>query len=757
VAVAYKSQGDGTGTETSGAALNLACPAAVDANDILIAHVIHLNITTAPTEPADWDLLYGPANLGTGTAVGRAWVYGKLAVGDEDGDTIGFGTDGGTSGRFGRIYSFSGYNSGTLADVVPASQMSDTPTESSIPLPTVTTTMAGGLAVALLTQDDNNAFAAATGESGGSWTEPVAEFVSTSIGAQGCICGIQVCTPTGDPGTVTGGTANSTTDEGSTIGLAIQPDPIPQLGPVREFNGTSDTLDRATGALSGMTHGTVASIFRTDDVTVDYQDQFSFHNSGGSFLWAALNIHAGTSAIAWFTNTDGIGPDISTGTWYLVVTRKATGTAPVRFSLYNYTSTTWTHANSVDTGGSAVSLANGTSPGASGTIRFEFQDTSSYFDGRVAVQAAWANAVHWSADSTGDAAIEAAGLESALQAWSDESPDALWAFNQASTGTAVDDLTGGGADQAAINGTTVVTIDGPDPFDWSLTAGVTGTGLGAYTFTGAAAGIPETFGTATGAYTFTSTAAGIPDVHGTSTAAYTFTGTAAGQAGAPTVTGTGQGAYTFTGAAAGVPETFGAAAANIAFGSTAAGIDRALGTGAGTYTFGSTAAGIDRTVGSAATSLTFGSTSSGIPDVHGTAAGGYTFTGTASGFVGAPPVTGQAAGIYTFMSTAAGIDRAVGAAASPLTFSSTAAGIPEVFGATVAPFTVSPTAIGQRKTFAQAAAILAFTATGSGFVGELPIPAGIPLYAGEETHTVTTSGTGYNVTVHSGSHVVEAR
>lgn len=235
MAIAWASAGTLAETETSGAGLSPTCPATVNAGDILIAHVVYLNITSSPSEPADWDLVYGPANLGTGTAVGRAWLYGKVAVGDEDGDAISFGTAGGTSGRFARIHRFTGRVSGTLAECVPASQMSDIPTEGSIPLPTVTTTITGGLAVAFLVQDDNNSFSAASGESGGTWTEPTAEDVDTAIGAQGYVFGIQTCTPTGDPGTVTGGTANATADEGSSIGIEIRPE---NVIPAQDLTGT---------------------------------------------------------------------------------------------------------------------------------------------------------------------------------------------------------------------------------------------------------------------------------------------------------------------------------------------------------------------------------------------------------------------------------------------------------------------------------------------------------------------------------------
>jgi len=223
VAIAYKSAGAGGGTETSGASLDLVAPATVDAGDILIAHVTHELVASAPTEPAGWKELYGPGTLGQLTPVGRSWVYGKVAAGSEDGATIGFGTAGGTAGRYGRIYSFSGYVSGAIDEIVVG--LLSIPSETTIPLPPVRTYETGALAVALLVQDDNNAFAAAGAVTGGTWAEPVAEFVSTTLGVQGCCVGIQTSTPTGNPGQISGGTANATADEGCSIGLAIHDAP----------------------------------------------------------------------------------------------------------------------------------------------------------------------------------------------------------------------------------------------------------------------------------------------------------------------------------------------------------------------------------------------------------------------------------------------------------------------------------------------------------------------------------------------------
>jgi hypothetical protein len=65
-----------------------------------------------------------------------------------------------------------------------------------------------------------------------------------------------------------------------------------------------------------------------------------------------------------------------------------------------------------------------------------------------------------------DAAIEA--LAAGAQPMLDAEPLAMWTFDQEDVGTDVEDITGGGADQTAISGTTVVTDDDPPGFDFEL-------------------------------------------------------------------------------------------------------------------------------------------------------------------------------------------------------------------------------------------------------------------------------------------------
>jgi hypothetical protein len=690
MAVAYASAGAGNGTETSGAQLQLTCPATVAANDVLIAHVTHLDITSSPTAPANWDLLYGPANLGTGTAVGRSWVYGKLAVGNEDGVTLDWGNPAVGSGRYGRIYSFSGYSSGVLADLVGG--FSDTPTEGTIPLPTVTTSIAGALAVALLTQDDNNSFAAAGAVTGGTWAEPVAEFVSTTIGAQGCVTGIQTCTPTADPGTVTGGTANATADEGSTIGFEIraEPPPVPRFGAAgTQLQGSASTMNVA-----------VPSGVAADDIVV----VTAFVDTSTVTVTGLPSGFAQAPDSPVFCDTGGVGGAHRLYVMWKRATGADSGTYDFTLSASDYRNAQAIRYVGAVTSGDPWNVTNSAQGGAtSDTVTPAVSDTSTADD----VLWVWAG-TNWAGGT-----------------WT---PPTNYTERRDS-GDGVCTVADRNQVAAGSSGSITGTCTGNDKRTAWLGAlmsvaagGVTGTASGDYTFTATSSGVPETFGTAASAFTFGSTAAGVPDVQGTAAGAYTFTATAIGQSGTPPVEGQAQGAYTFGATAAGVPETFGTAISSGGFTATAAGVDRAVGAAQAPLAFGASGSGRPRSIGSAATSAGFTATAAGVPDVHGTAAIGLSFTATANGFAGSPPVTGQGAGVYTFGSTASGIDRAIGTAASAFTLTSTAAGIPDVHGTALAPFTVTATAIGQRKTSAQAAAALAFMAAAGGFSGHRVTP-----------------------------------
>lgn len=225
MAITYKSQGAGVSTETSAAALSPLCPATVDAGDILIAHVFWEDTITTPLTPSGWTLLSGPQLIQF--TIARHWVYGRIADGTEDGAAVAFGSQAVTTQRAARIYSFAGRVAGAIANLVGNNGFPATSHALDPYAPDVTTTHAGSLAVCLAAQNKNNATGSFTGETGGNWTQAVAAY--TAALTPGLTLQIQTCTPTSDPGTVTGGTFNTVDDPVGCIGFQIR-DSVPGVG-----------------------------------------------------------------------------------------------------------------------------------------------------------------------------------------------------------------------------------------------------------------------------------------------------------------------------------------------------------------------------------------------------------------------------------------------------------------------------------------------------------------------------------------------
>lgn len=219
----------------------------------------------------------------------------------------------------------------------------------------------------------------------------------------------------------------------------------------RGFDGVNDDFVTGTGALSGMTYGTVAILFRfTSNGLV--QALFNPHNSSGTFL-GTIGVLDTPNQMFWHTAGAGdsiSGVTLTSDVWYLQVVRKDTGNVAARFSGYNYTTQAWSHATA------ANGRINWTAPGVSGTFKMSFS-SADWFKGDMAVRAAWPNALPWAANSTGDALLEAAGLHFSLMAWINAAPSALWVFDQTDVAQTVRDMTGGGANQSSIVGTTVTT------------------------------------------------------------------------------------------------------------------------------------------------------------------------------------------------------------------------------------------------------------------------------------------------------------
>jgi hypothetical protein len=144
--------------------------------------------------------------------------------------------------------------------------------------------------------------------------------------------------------------------------------------------------------------------------------------------------------------------------WLVVAVSKTSGTTAPRFHKCVLSTGIWTHQDSPSTG--ADSTAG--SPSTSNIGNSSGHTSSGAFDGHILAVATFNTALS-------DAAIEAystrnfADFGALVTGWLATTPRTMYRLDQASVATALTDLTGSGADQTAIGGTSVVTNDDP-PF-----------------------------------------------------------------------------------------------------------------------------------------------------------------------------------------------------------------------------------------------------------------------------------------------------
>lgn len=201
-APAFAAAGAGATTEVSAADLAPACPATVNAGELLIIHTHWEGSTIAPVTPSGWTSIDSGAPRVVGATSFRMWTYGKIADGTEDGTSISLGAVANTNSRHAIIYSFSSVRNDTVANVVggfgfgqgAVAQVDDTG---------VTTPEADCLAVNLVSVADDNPLVPFTGMTGGTWTEPVADY-QTAVTTPDTAMQLQTATMA-SAGTINGG------------------------------------------------------------------------------------------------------------------------------------------------------------------------------------------------------------------------------------------------------------------------------------------------------------------------------------------------------------------------------------------------------------------------------------------------------------------------------------------------------------------------------------------------------------------------
>ena len=180
------------------------------------------------------------------------------------------------------------------------------------------------------------------------------------------------------------------------------------------------------------------------------QSIVSLHNSLGDSL-VAFEVNSFSRLL--FVTSSGSRSMNSTidSTWFFVAVGHASGSV-VRFHTLRYSTGIWVHEQI------AGNLADGSAPGAGGTVRFGERSDTDDFEGEIQAVAIYDN-IHGGAFSVENAHVET--MAYSLEAWFPSgtglmlNPIGMWLFDEPSQ--LLRDITGNGADENFRQGTSAPT------------------------------------------------------------------------------------------------------------------------------------------------------------------------------------------------------------------------------------------------------------------------------------------------------------
>lgn len=220
----------------------------------------------------------------------------------------------------------------------------------------------------------------------------------------------------------------------------------------RRFTPTTDEITCSPGSIAAIDGGPVTIVALWQPASVHTGQVLVTNNAGGYETFGMLPVNDGSL----YATVDGTFSQLGAYSleWRIDAWTKANGSAAVRHHATVWGSGSWSHtdyAAMADTSTVPITTVH-IGRGLGGIYPY---------NGDLAALAVCDQV--WS-----DGQIET--LTDGLSAWAalcEGTSAALWAFNQATIADPVTDLTGGGADQATISGTSVVA----DPPDWSYSLG----------------------------------------------------------------------------------------------------------------------------------------------------------------------------------------------------------------------------------------------------------------------------------------------
>lgn len=187
----------------------------------------------------------------------------------------------------------------------------------------------------------------------------------------------------------------------------------------------------------------------------------SFGSAAGSQWMIARQNASHTNAGAW--ESLGREPEIHfypsgwdagftcpTNEWVLVAAVKAAGVSKANYYYYRFSSSTWSSGESTETYTSVYG-------GAPAEFQLGRWNGTEQFTGKYAAAMVLDKALS-------EAEVKALVSVNAITDWLSLAPKALWTFDQQSVGEEVKDITGNGANQTTIEGTTVLAEEPPIPY-----------------------------------------------------------------------------------------------------------------------------------------------------------------------------------------------------------------------------------------------------------------------------------------------------
>lgn len=215
----------------------------------------------------------------------------------------------------------------------------------------------------------------------------------------------------------------------------------------RTFNGSTDVITVAEGAANVQMDAFTWAFIGKRAVNAVWHPVISSKTGGGTHWWALIADSSDELRI-YSDDTDVTGEAnvwLASHNWVCIIVTKVAGTAAPIVYRYVYDTNTWTTVNYVATNGTGTSAPAGTDMNI-GAIEGDF------LNGQLAALGLWTRVL---------TAGERESLPFSLMSWLSAAPISFWVFDQAATSMALNDLTGGGANQTAITGTSVSTLSVP--------------------------------------------------------------------------------------------------------------------------------------------------------------------------------------------------------------------------------------------------------------------------------------------------------